>query len=268
MKILNSYKKIAKEFIKEAEVDDDKIIKYKDKEGESQEMTAGAAKKQPEDHPAKQAYNKMKGDGDSGDKPKGKALGGSDFDRDFDDEPTDKGDDKPKDSDRMPTSDSGIDSNFSEDELAEEPFPADDYDEDMEMEITDELVDYFVANANKEAMKDYTDEEMQEFVLRQSEKLIAKYQQPDGVPNEERNMKSYRDELISNIRSELGYEDGEAGFDADDDGGPSGDEEPKKISSDEKVINGKKYKAIKESKEPTKPTIHSFKETYKKIGGK
>jgi len=35
-----------------------------------------------------------------------------------------------------------------------------------------------------------------------------------------------------------------------------------------KVINGKKYKAVKESKEPTKPTIHPFKETYKKIGGK
>ena len=38
-------------------VDDDKIIKYRDKEGESQEMTAGAAKKQPDDHPAKVAYN-------------------------------------------------------------------------------------------------------------------------------------------------------------------------------------------------------------------
>ena len=35
-----------------------------------------------------------------------------------------------------------------------------------------------------------------------------------------------------------------------------------------KVINGQKYKAIKESKEPTKPNIHPFKETYKKIGGK
>ena len=49
------------------EVDDDEIIKYKDKEGESQEMTAGAAKKQPDDHPAKVAYNKMadKGGDDS-----------------------------------------------------------------------------------------------------------------------------------------------------------------------------------------------------------
>ena len=37
------------------EVDDDKIIKYKDKDGESQEMTAGAAKKMDKDHPANQA---------------------------------------------------------------------------------------------------------------------------------------------------------------------------------------------------------------------
>ena len=35
-----------------------------------------------------------------------------------------------------------------------------------------------------------------------------------------------------------------------------------------KTINGKKYKAIKESKEPTKPKVHPFKETYKRIGGK
>ena len=33
-------------------------------------------------------------------------------------------------------------------------------------------------------------------------------------------------------------------------------------------INGQKYKAIKESKEPTKPTIHPFKKMYKRIGGK
>jgi len=70
------------------EVDDDKIIKYKDKEGESQEMTAGAAKKQPDDHPAKVAYNKMGDDGgDDGEKDSGGKLGGGDFDRDSGDEP-------------------------------------------------------------------------------------------------------------------------------------------------------------------------------------
>ena len=79
MKILESYKKIAKSMLtehawdkkfgeplptledvmREAEVDDDKIIKYKDKDGESQEMTAGAAKKMDKDHPAKQAWDKL-----------------------------------------------------------------------------------------------------------------------------------------------------------------------------------------------------------------
>ena len=74
--------------INEADVDDDEIIKYKDKEGESQEMTAGAAKKQPDDHPAKVAYNKMSDDGgDDSEKDSGGKLGGGDFDRDGGDEP-------------------------------------------------------------------------------------------------------------------------------------------------------------------------------------
>ena len=67
------------------EVDDDKIIKYKDKDGESQEMTAGAAKKMDKDHPAKQAWDKMSGQekgGDDSEKDAGGKLGGGDFDRD------------------------------------------------------------------------------------------------------------------------------------------------------------------------------------------
>ena len=67
------------------EVDDDKIIKYKDKDGESQEMTAGAAKKMDKDHPAKQAWDKMSAQekgGDESEKDAGDKLGGSDFERD------------------------------------------------------------------------------------------------------------------------------------------------------------------------------------------
>ena len=87
MKILESYKKMAHSLMMEAEIDDEKIIKYKDKDGESQEMTAGAAKKQSDDHPAKQVYNKMKGDGgDDSEKDSADKLGGSDFERD--DDPT------------------------------------------------------------------------------------------------------------------------------------------------------------------------------------
>jgi len=84
--------------INEADVDDDKIIKYKDKEGESQEMTAGAAKKQPDDHPAKVAYNKMadKG-GDDSEKDAGGKLGGSDFERDANRAADDEADDMDRD---------------------------------------------------------------------------------------------------------------------------------------------------------------------------
>lgn len=81
MKILEDYKKIAQELL--FEVDDEKIIKYKDKDGESAEMKAGSAKTMPDEHPAKQAYNKMKDDGgDDKEKPSGQKIGGSDFDRD------------------------------------------------------------------------------------------------------------------------------------------------------------------------------------------
>ena len=76
------------------EVDDDKVIKYKDKEGESQEMTAGAAKKMSSDHPAKIEYEKQKDDG--GDKKKSVNI----FDKPAD-EPKDKSNDPArKDDDR------------------------------------------------------------------------------------------------------------------------------------------------------------------------
>ena len=47
------------------EVDDDQMIPYKDKDGESQEMSAKAAKRMGKDHPAKIAYDAMTKDGDS-----------------------------------------------------------------------------------------------------------------------------------------------------------------------------------------------------------
>ena len=213
MKNLNSYKKIAKEFIKEAawdrkfgeplptlssvmkeaEVDDDKIIKYKDKEGESQEMTAGAAKKQPEDHPAKIEYDKMKDDDDSGDEPKGKALGGSDFDRDFDDDMKNQNMDK-------------------------DPDDIDDLSPDAV--LGSDEIDTKVDDLGKEIFSIYhsgmSDQDKERYI--------------DGLQKQIDDLKSQKESI--------------------------------------KVIDGKKYKAIKVSKEPTKSTIHSFKKTYKKIGGK
>ncbi len=91
MKILEDYKKIAQELL--FEVDDEKMIKYKDKDGESKEMSAGSAKTMPADHPAKQKWDKMQDSGDGSDDkeaPSDKKLGKGDFDRDGGDEP--KGD--------------------------------------------------------------------------------------------------------------------------------------------------------------------------------
>ena len=91
MKILEDYKKIAHELLfEEKEIDDEKMIKYKDEDGESKEMKAGSAKSMPMFHPAKIAYEKERGFykmGDAGDdsgaeKEKGQKIGGSDFDRD------------------------------------------------------------------------------------------------------------------------------------------------------------------------------------------
>ena len=76
--------------MKEAEVDDEKMIKYKDKDGEQKQMKAGSAKTMPKDHPAKQAWDKLADKGGE-EEPKGKGLEPDDFERDFDDsEPEDK----------------------------------------------------------------------------------------------------------------------------------------------------------------------------------
>ena len=89
MKIIDTYNVFAKEMFLEAEVDDDKIIKYKKKDGEQGEMKASSAKTMPKDHPAKMAYDKMS-DSDSDDKSKGQGLSGSDFDRDDEEDDDEK----------------------------------------------------------------------------------------------------------------------------------------------------------------------------------
>ena len=260
MKILNSYKKIAKEFIKEAawdrkfgeplptlkdvmkeaEVDDDKIIKYKDKEGESQEMTAGAAKKQPDDHPAKQAYNKMAGDDDSGDEPKGKALGGSDFDRDFDD-------DEPKDE---PSGDS-MDNLYDE-------LPGDN-------EETENLLN---PGASEEEYKDAANtlndrvKKAGHYKGVNAENLRDAVESGDISSEEAKEIYTYLADPSDENYNNMSDEANQAVMDneiLDSEG---------EIGSESITINGKQYRPIKESKEPTKSIIHSFKKTYKRIGGK
>ena len=83
--------------INEAEVDDDKIIKYKDKDRESAKMKAGSAKTMEKDHPAKLAWDKMQNDGGDDKKDSGGKLGGSDFDRDGGEKPKAEPKAEPKD---------------------------------------------------------------------------------------------------------------------------------------------------------------------------
>ena len=129
MKILESYLGIAKSLFMEAEIDDEEMIKYKDKDGESKEMKAGSAKTMDKEHPAKIEYDKMADKGGE-EEPKGKGLGKGDFERDFDDgEPEDKphGGDTGKDADFQGEPPEGarepddVDDEEPKDEPADEP---------------------------------------------------------------------------------------------------------------------------------------------------
>ncbi len=213
----------------------EQTVKFKDKDGKDHEIDMDTAKqyKQDIDGGDRSDYKKMavkaagldKDDsqGDAGKEPP-KKVAKIDTNP-FDDEP--KGDDKPRDKgDGTHTSSSKIDSKFPEFELEEEPFEADDYDEEMENEIADEITAHFSKNGE--------DEEMADLVRDESEKLVAKYQDPDGVPNEKRSMKAYRDDLIKNVYMAMGEKSAEAGFDAEDE--PAGEPKaaPKKsVANDE-----------------------------------
>lgn len=96
---------LSRRMIGEAEVDDDTIIKYKDKDGESAEMKASSAKTMDKEHPAKIEYDRLRGD-DEEEESSGQKLSGSDFDRDLGD--TSK-DDKDKKKYKLEISDSGMD---------------------------------------------------------------------------------------------------------------------------------------------------------------
>ena len=220
--------------INEAEVDDDEIIKYKDKDGESAEMKAGSAKTMEKDHPAKLAWDKMQDDGGDDKKDSGGKLGGSDFSRDGgDDEPKGEpeSDDEPKDS-----------------ELASKLSKMDDDEFEKEM---DDIRDQAKNLAFQKMYSDPTStaymggapsEKEEEEFRKKYDAYQAEYEkrnpqdEPEDEPKDEPKKKGFFSKMFGKKES---------------------------IS-----INGKKYKAIKESKEPTKPTIHPFKETYKKIGGK
>ena len=112
----------------------DKQIVYRDKDtGEDKTISVRGALKQGEDHPAyddaKKMVDKEKGGNDK-EEPKGKSLGGGDFERDFDDsEP----EDKPFGGDTGADADFGMDDDWEDDEDAKAAAFA-----DMEDEFGDE----------------------------------------------------------------------------------------------------------------------------------
>jgi len=194
VKILQNYKSLVSELF---EVDDTKIIKYKDKDGENKEMSAKSAKTMPDEHPAKQAWDKEKDKEDGGEeeKPSGQKLSGSDFDRDGgDDKPKEKDDSDSKEAPEEEPTFRTLKSQFKSDELEKVSFDrnASEEAQEMEMEIADELLAHY--------SKGGEDEEMFDVVTGESERLVSIYQKNLRKPSK-RNLKDYRDELIKNIEN-------------------------------------------------------------------
>ena len=266
MKILSSYKKIAKEFIKEAawdrkfgeplptledvmketEVDDDKIIKYKDKEGESQEMTAGAAKKQPDEHPAKVVYNKMKDGGGDGEKDSSGKLGGSDFSRDG-------GDDEPKgepESDDEPKKLSPVGNGAKIDDMIAKATKDAGLDDWQRVSDNSKEVDNFSSWEEYEShLKDVAEKQKQRDEPKGDE-------EPKKISSDEidKKVQDLGDEIRNIYQSGMSPQDSERYID----GLQKQIDDLKSQKESIKVIDGKKYKAIKESKK--NPQL--FKEIY------
>ena len=283
--------------INEAEVDDDEIIKYKDKDGESAEMKAGSAKTMEKDHPAKIAWDKMQNDGGDDKKDSGGKLGGSDFDRDAnradddrEEDPNVKGKDEPKR--KLTQKGEKIQKakeEFEDDaKYIDDPTEFDDWIEDNmdNIDINEKEISYsndFGSNQIVLALEKYRDlwndddpdeedakDELVNLITKRLDTMVDINRETPTVKAEPKSKQTAADSREARNRvikrigrqafDKLSYGEMEAEY----------EKELKAMGKREsiKVIDGKKYKAIKESKEPTKPNIHPFKETYKKIGGK
>ena len=268
MKILESYKKIAKSMLtehawdrkfgeplptledvmKEAEVDDEKMIKYKDKDGETKQMKAGSAKTMDKNHPAKQAWDKLADKGGE-EEPSGK-LGGGDFERDFDDSEPDPEKTKPKDEVGGIKYGKGFsqDTNHMFHFVAKSaPDASDNY---------SGMVDAVKSNNWKKfkaAIHDIEDDDAREH-LSNLLNHVESGTYGEEFPRGKKGLKNARKEVMDLFRQAAEYEDYDAGEDDWD-----GDESIK-------VINGKKYKPVKEEKKATEK--HLLRETYERIGGK
>ena len=298
MKILNSYKKIAKEFIKEAAWDrkfgeplptlSTVVKEFADDEKQDQDASGrgrddgdtwmapngdyggkhnGEIQYFGDEEQAKVYAKSGSKDGKGGEEkpeePKGKALGGSDFDRDFDDdepkdepkdEPSGEPTDKPKD----------ITGSIAGDEDAKE--------------FAQALAQDLETNRSYQGLKDAGHEDLAKAIYHadsEEEKfdLVRKaLEEPDEPKGKSSGSKEKIEKEIEQITSQI--QDEVDSMDPDEDYigklVKKRDELEDMLDSmgESITINGKQYIPIKESKEPTKPTIHQFKKTYKRIGGK
>jgi len=264
--------KDVKEGVNEADVDDEKIIKYKTKDGEPGEMKAGSAKTMPKDHPAKISYDKMQDDGGDSEKDSGGKLGGGDFDRDSGD--SDKSDDN-SESDDVEISDANsgpIDTDDITDMLKNDSEVVDKmgddvywdgmdlvsskYDDDTIASIPDDasmtladlkkqIMDYEGDDDN--AADDEADDEESESELDALDKKIK-----DTEANMNMAASNYGDPQQQELAGELSQDLEKLKAKREKLAGGSDKNETK-------VINGVKYKPIKESKK------HPLKENYDRI---
>ena len=129
----------------------------------------------PDEHPAKQAWDKEKDKEDGGEeeKPSGQKLRGSDFDRDGgDDKPKEKDDSDSKEAPEEEPTFRTLNSQFKSDELEKVSFHrnASEEAQEMEMEIADELLAHY--------SKGGEDEEMFDVVTGESERLVSISKKP------------------------------------------------------------------------------------------
>ena len=291
MKILESYKKMANSLL--LEIDDEKMIKYKDKDGESKEMKAGSAKTMPDDHPAKQAWQKMsdaeKG-GDDSEKDDGGKLDGGDFERDANRAADDEADDMDRDARFAADAEDDV-----KDDLRKNPEKLDDMSAEELEDVFPTHEEYmeFETLRNQKVLKDrhpklhklasqsiQAKQELKSLEQELKDKVqsgefadpfVKGKEDPEGKKKWEDHQQKIKDaeEKMEDAGNEIYYYQQDNADALDGDNIPYDVEdlvrgEGNKKDESIKVINGVKYRAIKESKKPKK---HILKENYDRFFG-
>ena len=273
MKILDVYKSMAKELFIEAEVDDDKIIKYKKKDGEQGEMKASSAKTMEKDHPAKIAYDKMTDSDSDSDTPKGQALSGGDFDRDGDGDvdqddtagdPDDSWDDEEGRAKPMGKTDADTDDDPiepDEKKLYEPTY----YDDDPEFEKR-----YgYEPDAH---IRSFNDEEREEIINKMADDAGVSVDDPIELVKIVRGKDEYGNAALGDIHKHIkDMADKEDKYDDETTSKITARNNPNSADAfftnpyETIQINGKKYRPIKESKKEEKTFAEKIKENSKRF---